>query len=126
MPKQDTFTGPLQRKPAEPCSLLGIWEGSVLICSGGLKLLQIEINSVILKFALLGGAGLVEEALNLLDYLDPSLHLFAGRILGNLGHAESAVAYVTGSEQLDLALRYKLKLQIVRIYLEPYNINRAI
>jgi hypothetical protein len=53
--------------------LLGLWDGSLLICSKDLQLLEIPLDSYVLRFSLLAGDGLLEEAFEYIPKLD--LHL---------------------------------------------------
>ena len=89
--KEDKVTHILARKPQEYCSLVGIFQGNLMIISSGFKLVGIPIRSTFLRFCMLVGSGIIDEAMPLTFKIHENLHNLAAKVLEFVGHPNKAI-----------------------------------
>lgn len=111
--KEDKLIAKIIRKPAEPISILGIWDGSLLIYTSAFRIVEIPLENPFLQFCLLIGSHLILEGLAHLQKVDRSLYTTAARCLELYGYPQQALSILSYPENIYLAVRHNLSIPIV-------------
>lgn len=111
--KEDKLITKMIRKPAEPITILGIWDGSLLIYTSASRIVEIPLTNPFLQFCLLLGSHLILEALAHLPKLDKSLYSMAARCMELYGYPQQALSILSYPENIYLAVRHNLPIHIV-------------
>lgn len=89
--KEDKVNEKVSRKPQEYCSLVGIFQGQLLVISSSFKMMSIPIKSVFLRFCMLVSSGIVAEAMPLTAKMQDNLHPLASKVLEFVGFPNEAL-----------------------------------
>lgn len=89
--KEDKVSEKIVRKPQEYCSLVGVFQGHLMVVTSGFKMLGIPIRSIFLRFCMLVGSGIVTEAMPLTQKMQENLHKLAAKVLEFMGHPQAAL-----------------------------------
>ena len=113
--KEDKICERVRRKPHEYCSVVGVFQGNLIIFTAGFKIFNIEIRSNFLRFCLLVTSGIVNEAMALTVKMQDNLHKSASKVLEFMGFTEQAldlsgISYWTA---VKLAVKHRIPIELV-------------
>lgn len=113
--KEDKIGEKIRRKPHEYCSIVGIFQGQLILLTARFGIVNFEIKSNFLRFCLLVTSGIVHEAMPLIIKMQDNLHKSASKVLEFMGFAEQAlelggISYWTA---IKIAVKNRIPIELV-------------
>ena len=114
--KEDKISQTPTRKPQQYCSLVGIFQGNLMIISAAFKMTAIMIKSTFLRFCMLIGSGIVAEAMPLAYKMQENLHGLLAKFLEFSGFPNEALELqgISYYKSLKIASRNRIPVPVVR------------